>query len=115
MKRSLALLPAAPLLAVLAACQTVQDRQQENLVFAQSSCGGCHAVEANAASPNPEAPGFANIVNREGLTENTLAEWLRDAHNYPEAMSFTLEESHVRRLAAHMLTLRREGYEPPIY
>lgn len=84
------------------------------LAFAQGACGGCHAVEHNALSPLANAPEWPLIVNREGLTQQTLTSWLRDAHNYPEEMDFDLDMPQVEELAAYMLTLRQEGYEPPI-
>ena len=85
-----------------------------SLALAQGACGGCHAVERYDLSPNPEAPPFAAIVNREGLTRETLATWLRDAHNYPEEMDFFLYEQEVDTLVEHMLTLRDPEYRPGI-
>lgn len=84
------------------------------LAFAQASCGGCHAVERYPSSPNPDAPPFAAIVNQEGLTHATLATWLRDAHNYPEEMEFSLDQAEVDQLVAYMLTLSDERYRPAI-
>jgi mono/diheme cytochrome c family protein len=84
------------------------------LAFVQGSCGGCHAVERHGASPNSDAPPFAAIVNREGLTPGTLKTWLRDAHNYPEEMEFYLEGREVDELVAYMLTLRDPNYRPAI-
>lgn len=84
------------------------------LAFAQGACGGCHAVEHPGLSPNPEAPPFAAIVNREGLTKETLTTWLRDAHNYPEEMDFDLDPPQVDALVDYMLTLQVEDYRPTI-
>jgi len=84
------------------------------LAFAQASCGGCHAVGRQSVSPNPEAPPFAAIVNQEGLTGNTLAAWLRNAHNYPAEMKFSLERRQVNELVSYMLTLRDPNYRPGI-
>ena len=86
-----------------------------SLAFAQGACGGCHAVEADWLSPNEAAPSFANIANREGLTAGTLAVWLRDAHNYPEAMDFDLTPARVEELTAYILTLRDPAYRPTGY
>jgi len=83
-----------------------------DLAFIEAACGGCHAVEYPALSPNPSAPTFASIANREGLSEETLADWLADAHNYPEVMDFDLDPDHVEIIAKHMLTLRSEDYQP---
>lgn len=87
----------------------------EMLGFAQAACGGCHAVEAGWQSPNPHSPTFADIANRHGLTQQSLATWLRDAHNYPEEMDFDLTREQVDALAAHMMTLKDKGYQPPVY
>jgi len=84
------------------------------LAFAQAACGGCHAVEAGALSPNSAAPTFPDIANREGLSEPTLAAWLRDAHNYPEDMEFDLHGSQVDVLSDYILTLRSADYSAPI-
>ena len=106
---------------VLAACQPVAapatagaTGQPPGLAFAQGSCGGCHAVERSQVSPNPEAPPFPAIVNRPGLTRETLSSWLRDAHNYPAEMEFYLEGPEVDALVAYMHTLREESYRPSI-
>lgn len=91
------------------------ERFNEVLGFAQGACGDCHAVEYPALSPNPEAPAFADIANREGLDTQTLSRWLRDAHNYPEAMDFDLDQPQVEELTEYILTLRDPNYKPPIY
>jgi mono/diheme cytochrome c family protein len=80
------------------------------LALAQGACGGCHALEPHRASPNPQAPAFSAIVNQGGLTDETLGSWLRDAHNYPEEMEFTLDAGEVDQLVAFMLTLRDPGF-----
>jgi len=89
-------------------------RNDPRLAFVQASCGGCHAVERLGLSPNPAAPPFAAIANREGLTAETLSAWLTDAHNYPEEMEFYLEPPEVDELVAHILTLRDPNYRPAI-
>ncbi|WP_299195885.1 hypothetical protein [uncultured Erythrobacter sp.] len=80
--------------------------------FVEAACGGCHSVEPPFLSPNPEVPSFESIANREGLTEATVASWLTDAHNYPEAMDFDLEPEHVEQIADYLIKLRREDYVP---
>jgi mono/diheme cytochrome c family protein len=101
-----------------AACQPLPPATSappaESLAFAQGACGGCHAVARYDASPNPDAPPFARIVNQEGLTAETLSFWLREAHNYPEEMDFYLEAKEVDDLVAYMLTLQDPDYRPPI-
>lgn len=82
--------------------------------FAQAACGGCHAVRPDSLSPNPASPAFAEIANRPGLTEASMATWLRDAHNYPEDMDFELDGKQVDALAAYILSLRVPDYRAPI-
>jgi cytochrome c553 len=84
----------------------------DTLAFVQAACGGCHAVEKGYLSPNPQAPRWVDIANREGLSEETLASWLYDAHNYPEMMDFDLDRSRADEIADHMLKLRSEDYRP---
>lgn len=106
----------------LAACQAQQPAtavaappvDHAVLAFAQAACGGCHAVEHDRSSPEPLAPEWPRIVNTPGLTAETLRTWLVDAHNYPEEMDFDLDRPQVDDLVAYMMTLQREGYEPPI-
>lgn len=137
MKR-MVLLSLCPL-AALAACQTAYDQPPEPAPpappltasevmppraelegardahgFVEAACGGCHSVEAYGVSPNPNSPTFADIANREGLTQETLTAWLRDAHNYPEVMDFDLEKPQVEEIAAYILSLRSKDYHPPI-
>lgn len=80
--------------------------------FIEAACGGCHAVEPPFLSPNPASPSFAAIANRPGLSETSLAEWLANAHNYPEQMDFTLTRPQIDQIAAYMVTLRDGGYVP---
>ncbi|MCK0129689.1 hypothetical protein [Erythrobacter sp. F6033] len=75
-------------------------------------CGDCHGVEAPFISPNPEAPGFDAIANREGLNEKTMNSWLLNAHNYPLQMEFELSEGEAKQIADYMLTLQSDDYEP---
>jgi mono/diheme cytochrome c family protein len=125
MKHRLILLAPALLLA-LAACQTPgtdnpppmvgkstsPSRDTRAPAFVEAACGGCHAVEPPFLSPNPASPSFAAIANRRGLSETSLANWLGEAHNYPEDMDFTLTPAQTRQIAAYMVTLRDAGYVP---
>ncbi|MEM6585049.1 MAG: hypothetical protein AAF692_04790 [Pseudomonadota bacterium] len=116
------LLPLSLAALVLTACQTTpspapisqvsasQAPKVPNLV--QGVCGDCHGVEPPFLSPNPEAPDFEAIANSAGLTGESLTQWLIDAHNYPELMEFELSEAEARAVAAYMVTLQREDYEP---
>ena len=118
---ALKLVPLVAFAICMAGCQRVPTSRlptfaspTEGLAFAQASCGGCHAVDRYGASPNPNAPPFAGVVNQPGLTAETLSSWLRDAHNYPEEMEFYLQRREVDDLVAYMTTLRDVNYRPPI-
>jgi mono/diheme cytochrome c family protein len=122
--RALALI-VAPLLA-LGACNTPGTENPPPMVgkatspspdtrapaFVEAACGGCHAVEPPFLSPNPASPSFAAIANRRGLSEKSLADWLAEAHNYPEDMDFTLTRAQIDQIARYMVTLRNAGYVP---
>lgn len=103
---------------ILAACQTtgphssLAQGSDGPSAFIEAACGGCHSVEPQYQSPNPAAPTFEAIANRDGLTADTLGAWLKDAHNYPEFMDFDLEEEQAEDIAAYMVTLRSDDYTP---
>ena len=80
--------------------------------FVEAACGGCHAVEPPFLSPNPASPSFAAIANRPGLSATSLADWLAEAHNYPEDMDFTLTRPQIDQIARYLVTLRDAGYVP---
>lgn len=87
---------------------------QRGLAFAQDHCAACHGVTLNASSPNPESPPFADVANRPGVTQSSLHRFLRDSHNFPEAMQFTVDRARIHDLSAYIITLRRPGYKPTI-
>lgn len=87
---------------------------RRGLTFAQLRCAGCHGLTANAGSPNPESPPFEAIVNAPGVTPSTLRQFLRESHNFPQAMNFTVAPSDIEDLGRYMLTLKRPGYRPAI-
>lgn len=87
---------------------------KQGLALAQQHCAACHGIAANQGSPNPESPPFEDIANRPGLNRITLGQYLRDAHNYPEAMQFRLTRTQADRLSTYIVTLRRPGYKPAI-
>ena len=101
--------PAAPASSTPAASSAASPGQ----AFAQTTCGGCHAVGRSGHSSVSTAPPFMAIVNQEGLTEETLSTWLRGAHNYPSEMNFYLNDAQVNQLVAYMLTLRDPNYRRP--
>lgn len=115
-------LPASLLLLTLGSCTTVPrlapleltEQQARGYAFAKTNCTGCHAITPSGTSANPEAPHFQTIANMPGLTRETLRNFLRDSHNYPAAMNFTVEPGQVEDLTDYVLTLRKPGYKPEI-
>ena len=115
-------LPASLFLLTLASCTTVPKlapleltkKQARGYAFAKTNCTGCHAITPTGTSANPEAPHFQTIANMPGLTRETLRSFLRDSHNYPAAMNFTVDPGQVEDLTDYVLTLRKPGYKPEI-
>jgi len=87
---------------------------KRGLAFAQTRCSACHGITANSSSPTPAAPPGGDIAHRPGTTRETLRVFLRDSHNYPAAMQFTVKRRNIGDLAAYMITLQRKGYHPGI-
>ena len=113
-----ALAAAAAATAAFSQPKLVEERRlaeaERGQAIAETRCAACHAVTANGTSPNPETPGFEDIANRKGLSSATLRQYLRNAHNYPDAMQFKLDRGQVRDLSAYIVTLKRSGYKPAI-
>lgn len=82
--------------------------------FVSGVCGECHAVTLDAISPNPQAPGFADIANSPGVTRETLETFLSDAHNYPMQMDVDLVEEDIEVIADYLITLQSEEYSKPL-
>ena len=98
---------------ILTACQNVSSAQParstaslEGHAFAETSCASCHAIGRSGTSPNPSAPPFRAIVNRQGASEETISAVLRGPHNVPRAMDFWISEREADAIIAYMLTLR---------
>ena len=114
--------PASLFLLTLASCATVPklapleltEQQARGYAFAKTNCTGCHAITPTGTSANPEAPHFQAIANMPGLTRETLRNFLRDSHNYPAAMNFTVEPGQVEDLTDYVLSLRKADYKPEI-
>lgn len=78
---------------------------------AETLCSGCHAVGRSGTSSNRNAPPFHSIINQVDLRPETVSAWLRDAHNYPSEMNFSLNERDVNLLVAYMISLRDPNYQ----
>ena len=88
--------------------------ESRGLVFATTHCSGCHAIMAGQISPNPESPPFEVVANMPGLTSASLDTWLRDSHNFPAKMNFSVASDEVDDLVAYLVTLKSADYTPPI-
>lgn len=108
------LLPLLALIATPALAKEPSASAVRGFAFARIHCAACHGITPNSSSPNPEAPVWEDVANRPGTTRGSLHKFLRDSHNYPEAMQFKVEPRHIHDLAAYLITLKRPGYHPGI-
>src|SRR5262245_54995300 len=74
------LAPAKPASQPEPSATVVSELYAPGFAFARISCGGCHALQAQARSPHPDAPTFPAIANRKGMTRERLTGWLRSPH-----------------------------------
>ncbi len=97
--------------AFLAGCETIPEDDAawtspaQGLLLAEDRCSSCHAVRQTGVSPNEDATEFAEIADL-GMSEEALAAWLTDSHNFPADMGFALSDREARALAAHITHLR---------
>lgn len=76
--------------------------------LALSVCAQCHAVRADQShSPNPMAPGFANVAGWPGMTDRALRVWLQTSHQ--TMPNFILKPRERDDVVAYILSLRRGG------
>ena len=107
----------AALLPALGACATganqapYEGNASMGMLIARDSCASCHAVSLGGESPNDHAPEFREVINRPGMSAESLTAWLNEAHNYPTEMGVHLEPHQVDSLVAYMLRLRSEQDE----
>lgn len=104
------------LLLSLAACETVpageapyEPSASMGMIIANDNCQSCHETGRTGESSNSAAPPFREIVNRPGMTQEALAVWLKDGHDYPAEMGFTLEPHRVDSLVEYMMRLRDDA------
>lgn len=107
----------AALLPALGACATganqapYEGNASMGMLIARDSCASCHAVSLGGESPNDHAPEFREVINRPGMSAESLTAWLNEAHNYPTEMGVHLEPHQVDSLVAYMLRMRAEESE----
>lgn len=94
------------------AARTADDPVALGHEFAVTRCASCHAVELTGLSPNPQSPRFEAVVNRPGVTQETLVPWLNNSHNFPQDMNFEIAPEDIDHLAAYMMTLQHADFRP---
>jgi len=100
--------------AIAAKPKAMSKAARRGQAFAEERCAACHGITINSSSANPESPPFADVANRPGVTQASLHRFLRDSHNFPEAMQFTVDRAKIHDLSAYIITLRKPGYKPSI-
>jgi mono/diheme cytochrome c family protein len=75
---------------------------QAGFVYAKEVCANCHAVVSNETSPVPEAPAFAEIASRPGMSAQTLLVWMQTQH--PTMPNITLEREDLMDVIAYILS-----------
>lgn len=80
---------------------------------AQRRCGGCHAIEARGASPNPKAPPFPLIAER--YPSGNPAPVLIDGTvvRHPGMPEFNLIEKETDGLVAYIRRVSRQWKPTP--
>ena len=86
--------------------------QYRGLKFARGRCADCHSVETADASPRPSAPSFVDVANERGGDRAALEAWLRQPHDFPDAMYFEIPAENITDLAAYMAALQSEDDAP---
>ncbi len=73
--------------------------------LARTFCNACHQVEPNAdaPSPNPEAPPFARIATTPGMTDLAIRVFLRSPHS--TMPNFLLSEPEIDGVIAYIRTM----------
>ena len=102
----LALLCSTLMLSPLAALGQ-EGRVQRGMVFAQTTCAQCHAIDRVGDSPLAEAPPFRTLHTRypiEDLAE-AFAEGITTGH--PSMPQFQLDPAQINDLLAYLQSVQR--------
>ena len=96
----------------LAACTTPEEAAERELArqaargqaYAIQNCASCHAIEAyQEASPNPDAPAFAEAARMPGMNRRALNVWLNTPH--PSMPNLIVPPEQIEELSAYISTL----------
>lgn len=76
--------------------------------LAQTVCAECHAVgaDANAHSPNPQAPRFVDVAAMPSTTALSIKVFLRSSHK--DMPNLMLDETESDTIASYILGLRKK-------
>lgn len=78
----------------------------KGFAYAKENCASCHAVEAGQPrSPNPAAPTFESLANRQDMTRMALSALLRTPHR--TMPNLVVEPDRIDDLSAYLYTLKR--------
>jgi mono/diheme cytochrome c family protein len=75
---------------------------REGRAVLDANCGGCHALGAEAASPNPDAPPFHEVLRRYPAADlqESLGEGIVTGH--PDMPEVTLEPDQIAAVIAYL-------------
>ena len=75
------------------------------LAFARANCAECHAVtDTEDKSPNTDAPNFASVAKKPGMTGRALAVWLQTSH--PTMPNFLVAQEDRNNVIAYIMSLQ---------
>ncbi len=72
--------------------------------LARQVCAQCHHVTAGPAPAGLPAASFVEIANRDGVSAETIRDWLNSTH--PSMPNFMFDASSVDDMAAYIMSLR---------
>ena len=81
--------------------------------FVSGVCGECHAVTLDTISPDPQAPGFADIALARASPRNSRDLPVGRAQ-LSDAMDVDLVEEDIELIADYLMTLQSEEYSKPL-
>jgi mono/diheme cytochrome c family protein len=88
-----------------AAAPTVDSAVYRGAALAGQVCSQCHDVATGDSSVrNANAPSFASVANRPGMTGAKLEQWLTSLH--PSMPNYLFDAVTVKDLAAYVMSLR---------
>jgi mono/diheme cytochrome c family protein len=76
--------------------------------LAEQVCAQCHGIGPEDASPDPDAPPFAEIAAERSVTEYSLRVFFRTSHR--KMPNFILEPDETDDVIRYILSLRRGGH-----